>query len=480
MTGPDLAISVKDLSKCYEIYEKPHHRLLQMISMGHKKFYNDFWALKDVSFSITRGKTVGILGRNGSGKSTLLKLICGTLHPTKGRIQTQGRIAAILELGSGFNPEFTGKENVYMKASILGLSDKETSKRFQSITDFAEIGEFIDQPVKTYSSGMIVRLAFAVAVNVDPEILVVDEALSVGDELFQRKCFSRIEEIRESGATILFVSHAGNIVVQLCDEAILLDEGEMLATGEPKKIYAHYQQLLYAPNTKQQKIRKQITTSFQFQKLQCNPTDENKKSSSGYDIKSSNQELVQFSESYNPSLTPTSTIEYESKGAIIRNPQILNTKGQQANNLIRGKMYTYTYDVHFHKYCEFIRFAMLIKTLSGVELGGAITAASKEDCLQKVKPDSVYKVQFTFHCALNPGSYFLNAGVAGNITDNGDYTSLHRIIDAAMFRVLPENNRKSISIVDFGCSSEVSEVSLSPDNLKRTKKNKGPALTGLN
>ena len=239
----DIAISVQNLSKCFQIYENPRDRLKQFVmpriqrfsGKKPKQYFREFWALKDVSFEIKKGEIVGIVGRNGSGKSTLLQLICGTLSPTGGSVQTNGRIAALLELGSGFNPEFTGRENVYMNAAVLGLSKSEVDARFDDIADFADIGQFIEQPVKTYSSGMTVRLAFFIAINVDPEILIVDEALSVGDELFQRKCFSRIEAIRASGATILFVSHSGGTVVELCDRAVLMDSGEKLAIGLPKK-----------------------------------------------------------------------------------------------------------------------------------------------------------------------------------------------------------------------------------------------------
>ena len=202
VSGSDVAIRIQNLSKCYHIYDKPRDRLMQMLARGRKQYFREFWALKEVSLDVKKGETVGIIGRNGSGKSTLLQMICGTLNPTSGSIQANGRIAALLELGSGFNPEFTGRENVYMNGSILGLSKEEIDSRFDDIAAFADIGEFIEQPVKTYSSGMMVRLAFSVAINVEPEILVVDEALSVGDEIFQRKCFSRIEAIRAGGATI--------------------------------------------------------------------------------------------------------------------------------------------------------------------------------------------------------------------------------------------------------------------------------------
>lgn len=229
------AIVVSCLSKCFHIYDTPRDRLLQMLARGRRQYYREFWAMRDVSFTIGKGETVGIVGRNGSGKSTLLQLICGTLNPSGGEIQTHGRIAALLELGSGFNPEFSGRENVYMNAAVLGLSREETEARFAEIEAFAEIGEFIDQPVKTYSSGMMVRLAFAVAINVDAQVLIVDEALAVGDELFQRKCYARIEALKQKGATILFVSHSGGTVIELCDRALLLDRESSCSTVNPSR-----------------------------------------------------------------------------------------------------------------------------------------------------------------------------------------------------------------------------------------------------
>ena len=235
----DIVLSVEHISKCYEMYEKPVHRLFQTLCAGHRKFYKEFWALRDISFDVHRGECVGIIGRNGAGKSTLLQIITGTLQPSSGAAKTNGRIAALLELGSGFNPEFTGRENVYMNASILGLTREEVDARFQAILDFADIGDFIDQPVKTYSSGMAVRLAFAVVAHVDADILIVDEALSVGDAFFTQKCMRFIRKFREEH-TILFVSHDTGAVVNLCTKAILLENGQIVRMGEPKEIAEYY------------------------------------------------------------------------------------------------------------------------------------------------------------------------------------------------------------------------------------------------
>lgn len=252
MSSSEIAIRVEGLSKCYEIYGNPRDRLKQFVmprlqrlaGQVPKQYFREFWALKDVSFEIKKGETVGIIGRNGSGKSTLLQMICGTLNPTSGSIQTNGRIAALLELGSGFNPEFTGRENVYMNASVLGLGNEEIDARFNDIVAFADIGDFIEQPVKTYSSGMLVRLAFAVSVHVDASVLIVDEALAVGDIAFQHKCFLRIKELRDRGATILLVSHDLGAIVEFCDRAFVLDYGKSIMTGYAFDAVNQFKQLL--------------------------------------------------------------------------------------------------------------------------------------------------------------------------------------------------------------------------------------------
>lgn len=236
----DTAIKASNLTKCYQIYAKPQDRLKQSLWRGRRQYYRSFYALRNASFELNHGEVLGIVGVNGAGKSTLLRLVSGILAPTDGSINVRGRVSALLELGSGFHPEFSGRENVYMNASILGLTQKEIEERYESIVRFAEIGDFIHQPVKTYSSGMRMRLAFAVAVNVDPDILIIDEALSVGDGAFSRKSFERIMDLKRSGATILFCSHSTYQIEKLCTRALWLDSGEIQAIGEPSEIIKDY------------------------------------------------------------------------------------------------------------------------------------------------------------------------------------------------------------------------------------------------
>ncbi len=242
MSSENLAIRVDNVGKCYEMYGKPSHRLWQTLTMGHKTFYKEFWALRNISFEVKKGECVGIIGRNGSGKSTLLQIIAGTLTPTTGDVAVRGRVAALLELGSGFNPEFTGRDNVYMNASILGLTKTEIDGKYDEITAFADIGDFIDQPVKTYSSGMMVRLAFAVQVMVDPDILIVDEALSVGDMAFQFKCTAKMKRIIENGTSVLFVSHDVGAVKAFCQRCLYLENGSSKAFGPAGMVGDRYLQ----------------------------------------------------------------------------------------------------------------------------------------------------------------------------------------------------------------------------------------------
>lgn len=248
MSSDDLAIHVEGLGKCYNIYDRPQDRLKQsivprlrkLVGAAPRSYAREFWALRDVSFDVRKGETVGIIGRNGSGKSTLLQMICGTVTPTTGSIRTNGRVAALLELGAGFNPEFTGRENVYLNAALLGLTRHEIDARFDRIAAFADIGQFIDQPVKQYSSGMFARLAFSVAIHVDPEILIVDEILAVGDAAFQRRCLAKFYEVRENGCTILFVSHDQYQVKSICQRALYLDRGQQKMFGDAGRVIDQY------------------------------------------------------------------------------------------------------------------------------------------------------------------------------------------------------------------------------------------------
>jgi lipopolysaccharide transport system ATP-binding protein len=451
LMSSDISINVENIGKDYQIYENPADRLKQFLypsiqnlfRLQSKQYYKSFRALHDVSFVVRKGETVGIVGRNGAGKSTLLQIICGTLFPTRGNVEINGRIAALLELGAGFNVDYTGLENVYLNAALMGISREEITNKLDDILQFADIGEFVHQPIKTYSSGMVVRLAFAVAINVNPDILIVDEALAVGDELFQRKCFSKIEEIKARGATILFVSHSGATVVGLCDRAILIDGGELLLSGEPKKIVGLYQKLMFSTGVAREDIRANIQRDLEtIEAGAAKPADNNAR-----DDISLTAKMTAIRESYDPGLVSTSLVEYASNGASITDPHIVLDQVGRVNNLVIGGRYTYCFNVSFERAFASVRFGMLIKTVSGFELGGATTAKDMFSTVRFVKAGDSYSVSFDFECALAPGVYFLNAGVSGEVA--GVMSYLHRLVDAVSFRVLPESASIMTGMVDF-------------------------------
>jgi len=472
MSCEDFSIRVKGLSKRYELYAQPADRLKQMIlprvqravRRPARNYFSEFWAVRGVSFDVRKGETVGIVGRNGSGKSTLLQMICGTLNPTLGTVAVRGRVAALLELGAGFNPEFTGRESVRLSGLLYGLSEQELDTRFDAILDFAEIGDFIDQPIKTYSSGMYVRLAFSVAINVSPDVLVVDEALSVGDEAFQRKCFARIDAIRDAGATVLFVSHATGTVVELCDRAILLDEGEMIADGTPGFVVPRYHKLLYSPSDKavavREAIKQEFITGTSSGALPAIQPKDRCKSLDGIPETVKDVEIREVEESayFDEAMTPRSTVRYQSRGALITVPRIETRMGRQVNVLSPGREYIYTYDVLFQAAAVGVRLGMMIKTITGLELGGAATAPNPARGMF-VPAGQRLQARFRFRAMLAPGVYFMNAGVTAAEPEGETY--LDRIIDVLMFRVTHDADRIATGTVDFHVLPDLSVEALS-------------------
>ena len=473
MSSEDFSIRVEGLSKRYEIYAQPADRLKQMIlprvqralHRPVRNHFSEFWAVRGVSFDVRKGETVGIVGRNGSGKSTLLQMICGTLNPTLGTVAVNGRVAALLELGAGFNPEFTGRESVRLSGLLYGLSEQELDARFDAILDFAGIGDFIDQPIKTYSSGMYVRLAFSVAINVSPDILVVDEALSVGDEAFQRKCFARIDALRDAGATVLFVSHATGTVMELCDRAILLDQGEMIADGSPGFVVPRYHKLLYSPADKAVSVREAIkresvarrpgeaASRFGSQDRPGVPVPGTPAAVKAVEIRKV-EEAAYFDEA----MMPLSTVHYPSRGASISAPRIETPMGRQVNVLSPGREYIYTYDVLFQAAAVGVRLGMMIKTIAGLELGGAATAPNLADGMP-VSAGQRLQARFRFRAMLAPGVYFMNAGVTAAAPEGETY--LDRIIDVLMFRVTHDATRIATGTVDFHVLPDLSVETVS-------------------
>ncbi|MBY0355607.1 MAG: ABC transporter ATP-binding protein [Rickettsiales bacterium] len=402
------AIALCDLSKCYHIYSSPRDRLLQSLFRGRRASFTEHQALKPINLTVARGETLGIVGVNGSGKSTLLQLICGTLQPTSGECVTKGRISALLELGAGFNPEFSGHENIILNATILGLSRAEIDDRYESIVSFSGLdAAMLERPVKTYSSGMYVRLAFAVAIAVDPDILIVDEALAVGDEAFQRKCFARIRALQENGATILFVSHSARTVTDLCSRAIMLDQGEMILEGAPKDVMEQYHRMIYAPIEQQGLIRDAILAKHRMGPDQPLPS---------------------------VAKLPESRISYIPSGAEIINTVLYDEKQQPTHILEVGKTYGFSFDVRFDETVSGAGFSMLIKAKTGLELAGSLCHAHHFS-LKEITAGSVVNVRFSFVNRMCDGAYFINCGVVSRDVNGERF--LHRIVDAAQFQVMP-------------------------------------------
>jgi len=445
----EVVIRAAGLSKFYNVYRRPEDRFKQMIWRHRRRYYTPVTALRDVNLELYRGETFGVIGRNGSGKSTLLQLICGTLYPSMGHLEVEGRVAALLELGAGFNPDFTGRENVFLSGAILGLSDSEIEERFDRIAEFADIGEFIDQPVKGYSTGMFARLAFAVAISVDANILLVDEALAVGDEAFQRKCFARIEELKRSGVTVMFVSHATGSVLELCDRVMLVDSGECLMVGEPKEVVELYQRLIFAAPEEAARLRAAIKDGSH------KGLDVAKSQDQGNPAYETDGKGGRGGAGFDPNLVPVSTTEYADRGCRIEDVKISNQRGDQVNLLSMGETYTYSYRVTFSKDCHRVRFGMLIKLTDGIEVGGMASHPPGEG-IDVCPAGSTFDVRFRFRSSLVPNVYFMNAGVMGNF--GGEDTYLHRVLDAVMFRIRPVNRGCVTGHVDFStdhfCSYE--------------------------
>jgi len=426
----DIAVRVQRVSKCYNVYENPTDRLLQalypraarVVKMAgardtaqrllERRAFREFWALRDVDLEVRRGETVGIVGRNGSGKSTLLQMIAGTLSPTTGQIDVTGRVAALLELGSGFNPEFTGLENIRLNATVLGLTPSEIDARMDSILAFADIGEFVNRPIKTYSSGMIMRLAFAVQAQVEPDILIVDEALAVGDAKFQSKCFARLDVLKESGTSILFVSHSTEQVVSHCDRAVLLHEGRVHETGRPKDVVHTYLDLLFGGSRGTQAA---ASTSSQ----EAAP-------SSPPDVPETAGNRFSTRPGYNP-------YEYRwgDGAACIADYCVSGLQGSNTTVIRSGAKIALSFGISFLRDVQRPILGLTIKTKDGITVYGVNTEIATAPKLALSGLAGTHaRVTFDFDCRLGPGDYFVSVGIASRdgedvVPHDRRYDSIH-------------------------------------------------------
>lgn len=409
----DGVIQVIDVSKMYKLYERHTDRLKEALGLSRKKCYTEHYALNHINFEVNKGETVGIIGTNGSGKSTILKIITGVLNPTEGEIKVNGRISALLELGAGFNMEYTGIENIYLNGTMIGFSKEEIDAKLDDILAFADIGEFVNQPVKTYSSGMFVRLAFAVAINIEPEILIVDEALSVGDVFFQAKCYHKFEEFKEAGKTILFVSHDLSSVSKYCDRVVLLNKGEKLAEGTPKEMIDLYKKLL------------------------VNHMDEigvSKTESVDNEVALQSIDNRQWKEylSVNPD-----TVDYGNGNASIVDFAILDANGNISGNVEKDTDFAVKMKVRFATDIQEPIFAFTIKDLRGTEITGT-NSMFENKYVQPQHEGDERIITFRQKMTLQGGRYLLSLGCTGY--KDGEFQVYHRLYDVCEITVISEHN----------------------------------------
>ncbi|HQS43673.1 MAG TPA: ABC transporter ATP-binding protein [Methylotenera sp.] len=430
MTPP---IRLDAISKCYRIFQNPQDRFKQALLdrfqgvLGRKSaspLYREHWALRDVSFELQPGEAVGILGRNGAGKSTLLQIIAGTLEPSAGTVETTGRITALLELGSGFNPEFTGRENVFLNAQILGLSREDTLARFDDIAAFADIGDFIDQPVKTYSSGMMMRLAFAVQTVLDPDVLIVDEALSVGDAKFQEKCFRKLRTLREGGTSILFVSHDINAVTSFCDRALLFNAGQLIDSGKPVDVSKTYIESLYSESPAKSTHKEQGNLVIEAEPDRALPDK-------AINLDVAEKKVVQ------------DDYRFGNRKLEILKVAIFDQNRKQTEVLVSGNRYIITQTVVAHVPVFDLASGFIIRNKRGVDIFG-VTNNTADVAIPPIKAGQSIEISIEIDAWLAAGDYFLQAANAG---DDGIQYDCR--IDALHFVVIDTPTLFTTSIVNL-------------------------------
>jgi lipopolysaccharide transport system ATP-binding protein len=431
-----------------------------------KKYHKNFYALNKVSLEVKKGEVLGIVGKNGSGKSTLLKIIAEVLQPTSGWVQANGKISALLELGAGFSPEFTGVENLYFYGSIMGYSRNEMDSKRAEIISFADIGEFINQPLKSYSSGMKSRLAFAAAINIDPDILVVDEVLAVGDELFRRKCYAKMEKFMEEGKTILLVSHSIETLIQLCSRAIMIDNGELLMNGDPKSVVNQYQRYIFANPQKQLEIRKEIKdgiinsglTINKNHKMNAQSQKEKRnllQSRQFTEICSQKNTINSDSDTFRENFMPLSKIEYKSYDVEVFDYNITTQNGHKVNMLKMGDKYIFSYNVKFNMIAENVSFGMNIKNEKSIVIAGA-SSLKMGIILKNVTPGTTFRIEWQFKCSLLPNIYYTNIGVTSIVEQKRIF--LNRIVDALVFKVLPIEHNGYFGFVTLEYNAQIKRI----------------------
>ncbi len=436
-------IEIKDVTKTYKLYNKPSDRLRENFSITHKNYHRDHDALQGISLDVYKGECVGIIGTNGSGKSTLLKIVTGVVAPTSGTLEIKGKISALLELGAGFNQEYTGIENIYLNGTMVGFTKEEMDGKLQSIIDFADIGEFINQPVKTYSSGMFARLAFAVAINVDPDILIVDEALSVGDIFFQSKCYQKFMDLKEAGKTILFVSHDLGSIIKYCDRSLLIHHGKQIAVGKSSEIVDIYKKILV-----NQFDEKDVEKLLNKENPEENDNKENSEHEDAAD-EINETENLQTNELdgiwKNQMLNNSNAVTYGNGVADIIDYAIIDEKGKLNFSISKGSNFSIRMKIQFYQDVKQPIFAYTLKDVKGTEITGTNTMLEKQT-IDQVKSGEIVTVNFDQNMCLQSGNYLLALGCTG--FENGNFTVYSRLYDVCNLQVVSDHD--TVGYVDMG------------------------------
>ena len=430
--SPEHAIEVRDVTKIYKLYNRPIDRLKESLSVTRTVRHRDFYALNGLSFDVKKGETVGIIGTNGSGKSTILKIITGVLTPSSGTVEVDGKISALLELGAGFNQDYTGIENIYMNGTMMGYTRKEMDAKLQDILDFAEIGDFVYQPVKTYSSGMFVRLAFALAINVEPEILIVDEALSVGDVFFQAKCYRRMEEIRKSGTTIVMVTHDMGSIIKYCDKVIVLNKGDFVAEGSAGKMVDLYKKILAG---QMDQLKAALDSDFSGDK---EVAAENGRALLGSGNAAQEKRMLDLM------TINAKRQEYGDRRAEFIDLGLLDERGSVTNLLLKGEMFTIREIVRFNEALEAPIFTYTIRDKKGTDLSGTNTMFEGAD-IRPCRRGDTYTVEFTQKMTLQGGEYLLSMSCTG--FEHGEHVVYHRLYDVISLTVI--SNKNTVGVYDM-------------------------------
>lgn len=458
-----ISVRLENLSKFYKLYDSKRDRLREALDPWRRKRHRDFYALRGIDLEVGKGEILGIVGRNGAGKSTLLKLLAGVIQPSSGRLTVQGNVSAMLELASGLNPDLDGIQNILFGGIMLGFSREQMKEKLDGILAFADIGDFIHQPLRTYSSGMRARLGFALAVNVNPEILVIDEILSVGDDLFRRKCFAKMEELFKSGCTVFYVSHNIANIVEICTRSILLDKGEIILAGSPRLVTMNYMKMMFADRSEQGMVRDELIRLNRDEKRKAEfpVVLENGESPPGKNESviippAATEPRSKPEPFYVANFKPKSTVITRKCDMDIHDSQLLTLDGQKVNMLVPQEEYVYSYKVKFGAEIDRVNFGMGFKNEKGMVLSWMAYPGINRYFEKTFSKGDTYCVNWRFKCLFMPGTYFIDSGL--HTTKKNEPSTLIRISDLLAFKVLHGNDGQKGGIFDTFCNVEIKKI----------------------